>query len=110
MNYSRKRNSVFVPFFLHAGEIAHEREGPQIKMDDKDVVTLVLFVFSCFSLGKKEEENRVENKIPKLFLLLLFGSVCVCVIGGHYQWRALRRKTHGRLLCVCETLCDGLAP
>jgi hypothetical protein len=58
----------------------------------------------------------VENEIPKLFFFLLllrfWGSISfsVCVIGGHYQWRAppSKKKTHGRLLCVCVCVSGAL--
>lgn len=54
-------------------------------MDDKDVVTLVLFVFRVFfppPLTKK------QKKFPGLsFWWWLFW---LCVIGGYYQWRALQ--------------------
>ena len=43
------------------------------------------------------------------FFFFVFGvlSLSLCVIGGHYQWRAppSKKKTHGRLLCVCVCVC-----
>jgi hypothetical protein len=75
-------------------------------MDDKDVVTLVLFVFLCFSLGKKRKRKSCgKSKIPKLFLLLLllllrlFGSVCYlseAIISG-----APSVEKHTAVCCVC---------
>jgi hypothetical protein len=60
--------------------------------------------------SRKEKEKKIVWKIKNSQTFSSSSSsssssfwLCVLLIGGHYQWRALRRKTHGRLLCVCVT-------
>ena len=84
-------NSCGSSSFLHAGEIAHEeKERPQIKMDDKDVVTLVLFVsFRNWKerRGEKSDESWKKRRRDKR-RVKEEEKYSTALIAGHYQWRA----------------------